>query len=66
MRLISQLARRLDRKEDEKDDFGRNDEDWDVYKRISRVSERDKVVAFGHVVLRSWKSSMQDDRRQLF
>ncbi len=38
MRMISQLAKRLDRKEDQRDDFGRNDEDWDVYKKISKVN----------------------------
>lgn len=33
MRLISQLAR----KDKRDDDFGRRDEDWDVYKAINKV-----------------------------
>ncbi len=46
MRMISQLARRLDRREDQKDDFGRNDDDWDVYKKISKVKKTvEKKVA---------------------
>lgn len=40
MRIISQLAR----KEKDDDDFGMRDEDWDVYKTISKDDDSDSDV----------------------
>lgn len=40
MRIISQLAR----KEKDDDDFGMRDEDWDVYKTISKDGDSDSDV----------------------
>lgn len=40
MRIISQLAR----KEKDDDDFGMRDEDWDVYKAISKDDDSDSDV----------------------
>lgn len=40
MRIISQLAR----KEKDDDDFGMRDEDWDVYKAISKDDDSDSEV----------------------
>lgn len=40
MRIISQLAR----KEKGEDDFGMRDEDWDVYKAISKDGDSDSDV----------------------
>lgn len=40
MRIISQLAR----KEKDDDDFGMRDEDWDVYKTISKDDDSDSDI----------------------
>lgn len=53
MRIISQLAR----KEKGSDDFGMRDEDWDIYKAISRETgdsdsemENEKLVEYEEVL----------------
>lgn len=52
MRIISQLAR----KEKDDDDFGMRDEDWDVYKTISKDddsdsdAENEKLMEFDNIL----------------
>lgn len=52
MRIISQLAR----KEKDDDDFGMRDEDWDVYKAISKDddsdsdAENEKLIEFDNIL----------------
>lgn len=57
MRIISQLARKESRKEKFGDDFGKRDEDWDVYKTISRENgdsdsetENEKLMEYEEIL----------------
>ncbi|XP_055390427.1 actin-related protein 5 isoform X2 [Condylostylus longicornis] len=62
MRIISQLAR----KEKGSDDFGMRDEDWDVYKTISRENgdsdsevENEKLIEYEDI-LRHWDPTFEE------
>lgn len=64
MRIISQLAR----KEKGDDDFGMRDEDWDVYKAISKdgdsdsETENEKLIEFEEI-LRHHDPSFEDQQQ---